>query len=465
MKISKKNNQFQTLSLQNLPLIPLGSPKPITNFNKPSLKIQLPAQLSPRSSLPSLPHQSLSKETHSAHSKKPASLNLHLSNKFSASMQSPYSPKFISPILYNSLNDYEKEEIKDFRKIYFYGNLKYKIIPCSSKRNNGFDFENGNYKVISGDHLAYRYEIQKIIGKGSFGVVCKCFDHKTKELVAIKILKSKSHFYSQGIIELNLLKAIKEDDPEDLNNLLKLRFYFVFRNHICLVFPVLGQSLHDYLSGTVNLGLNMKQVKGFTVQILAGLQSLNKLSIIHCDLKPENLLFKENSNTQLTIIDFGSSCYMHEKIHSYIQSRFYRAPEIVLGIPYDASIDVWSLGCLVFEMLTGQILFPAENEEDLIALIIELLGMPPQEVLEKAQKKLKIWDSDLIFLSNNREIKPKSRKLVTGNLKIHDFILKCLEWDPEKRVKADKALAHPWLSLKQRGKSISHSKTSKKWKT
>lgn len=283
--------------------------------------------------------------------------------------------------------------------------------------------------------------------------------------MAIKILKSKSHFYSQGIIELNLLKAIKEDDPEDLNNLLKLKFYFVFRNHICLVFPVLGQSLHDYLLGTEYPGLGMRQVKDFTLQILSGLQSLNKLSIVHCDLKPENLLFKENSNTQLTIIDFGSSCFMHERIHSYIQSRFYRAPEIVLGVPYDASIDVWSLGCLVFEMITGEVLFPAENEEDLIGLVIELQGMPPQDLLEKAQKKLKIFDCDVIFLSNNREIKPKSRKLVTGNAKIHDFILKCIEWEPEKRLKVDNAILHPWLCLKKRGKSISHSKTLRKLKS
>lgn len=456
MKFSRKNYSTNTLTLQNMPSIPVNSPKP---FNKPCLKLQVSNHLSQKSSLPSFPRPSLSTDFPSLKLiSKTKSIISPVSPKHSLQFKSPYSQKHISSTLKTNLNEFEKEEIRDFKKVYFTGSIKQKLYPNTSGRNNGFDFENGNYKLICGDHLAYRYEILKIIGKGSFGVVCECFDHKAKELVAIKILKNKKYFYQQGTVEVSILKSIKDNDPEDQNNLIKLKFYFFFRSHICLVFPILGRSLYDYMSSPTFEGLSVKQVRDFTKQVLTGLANLNTLSIIHCDLKPENLLFSVNSLTNLKIIDFGSSCFYHEKVHSYVQSRFYRAPEIILGIPYCSSIDIWSLGCLICEMFTGEVLFPAENEEDLVALMIELIGPPPMWILEKAVKKLRIWDLDRIILSNGKEIKARSKKIATSDSLMLDLIFKCLEWDPEKRIKAQDAILHPWLIKKKKKKSISRNK-------
>ena len=86
--------------------------------------------------------------------------------------------------------------------------------------------------------------------------------------------------------------------------------------------------------------------------------------IIHCDLKPENILLREPTKSAIEIIDLGSSCYTHEKIYTYIQSRFYRAPEIMLGIPYTTRIDMWSFGCILAELFKGYPIFPGESESE-----------------------------------------------------------------------------------------------------
>jgi dual specificity tyrosine-phosphorylation-regulated kinase 2/3/4 len=108
---------------------------------------------------------------------------------------------------------------------------------------------------------------------------------------------------------------------------------------------------------------------------------LREHSIIHCDLKPENILLKQPNKSGIKLIDFGSSCFTDEKIYTYIQSRFYRAPEIMLAIPYTTAIDIWSLGCILAELYTGFPIFPGESEPEQMCLIMEINGLPPKEML------------------------------------------------------------------------------------
>ena len=92
------------------------------------------------------------------------------------------------------------------------------------------------------------------------------------------------------------------------------------------------------------------------------------------------------------MIDFGSSCFVNERIYTYIQSRFYRAPEIILGIPYTTAIDMWSFGCILTELFTGVPLFPGESEQEQLSLIMEVIGMPPQTILDQATRKDVFFD-------------------------------------------------------------------------
>ena len=144
-------------------------------------------------------------------------------------------------------------------------------------------------------------------------------------------------------------------------------------------------------------------IKRFGIQLLQSLCLLDEYDIIHCDLKPENILLKHPNHTALKVIDFGSSCFGDKRLYTYIQSRFYRAPEIILGIPYTTAIDMWSFGCILVELHTGYPLFPGESEAEQLLCIMEVLGVPSAEILAKATRL------ELFFQGNEPKISENSR--------------------------------------------------------
>lgn len=121
-------------------------------------------------------------------------------------------------------------------------------------------------------------------------------------------------------------------------------------------------------------------------------------------MKPENILLRKINKSGIKIIDFGSGCFENEKIYTYIQSRFYRAPEIVLGIPYTTAIDMWSYGCILYELFVGYPLFPGEDEKEHMAMIMEVKGVPPRSVLARATRRKVFFDDDYqpILVANSR---------------------------------------------------------------
>lgn len=121
---------------------------------------------------------------------------------------------------------------------------------------------------------------------------------------------------------------------------------------------------------------------------------LRENNIVHCDLKPENILLRKINKSGIKIIDFGSGCFEDQKIYTYIQSRFYRAPEIVLGITYNSAIDMWSFGCILYELYAGYPLFPGEDEKEHMALMMEIKGVPPRSVLARATRRKVFFDDD-----------------------------------------------------------------------
>ena len=127
---------------------------------------------------------------------------------------------------------------------------------------------------------------------------------------------------------------------------------------------------------------------------MISLYYMREHNIVHCDLKPENILLRKINKSGIKIIDFGSGCFEDQKIYTYIQSRFYRAPEIVLGIPYTWAIDMWSFGCILYELYVGQPLFPGEDEKDHMALMMEVKGVPPRSVLARATRRKVFFDDD-----------------------------------------------------------------------
>jgi dual specificity protein kinase YAK1 len=132
--------------------------------------------------------------------------------------------------------------------------------------------------------------------------------------------------------------------------------------------------------------LSTTLVRVFAQQLLNGLALLNKARLIHCDLKPENILLKNLESPIIKIIDFGSACDERQTVYTYIQSRFYRSPEVLLGLPYSSAIDMWSLGCIVVELFLGLPLFPGSSEYNQVSRIVEMMGNPPNWMMEMGKQ-------------------------------------------------------------------------------
>jgi len=342
--------------------------------------------------------------------------------------------------------------------------------------NEGYDDENWDYIVKSGEVFNDRFQIEKLIGKGSFGQVVKAFDRKNQEYVAIKIIKNKKPFFQQAKLEIEILEQLNSLDPQDQYNLVRLKDHFVFRNHQCVVFELLSHNLYDLLRNTNFRGVSLNLIRKFARQVISGLAflALPNINIIHCDLKPENILLRHPKRSSIKVIDFGSSCRGNEIVYSYIQSRFYRSPEVLLGLPYRVSIDMWSLGCILVEMHTGEPLFSGQDELDQMGKICEVLGLPPEPMLvssTKAKKFFSVVNGRQYKLKRNGrpEVSPGSRSLssiigvetfgpagrrkgepghsVQDYLKFKDLIDKLLEYNPQTRISPYTALQHPFFRL------------------
>uniref|UniRef100_A0A3Q4IH93 dual-specificity kinase n=1 Tax=Neolamprologus brichardi TaxID=32507 RepID=A0A3Q4IH93_NEOBR len=333
--------------------------------------------------------------------------------------------------------------------------------------NDGYDDDNYDYIVKNGEKWLDRYEIDSLIGKGSFGQVVKAYDHHEQEWVAIKIIKNKKAFLNQAQIELRLLELMNKHDTEMKYYIVHLKRHFMFRNHLCLVFELLSYNLYDLLRNTNFRGVSLNLTRKFAQQLCTALLFLAtpELSIIHCDLKPENILLCNPKRSAIKIVDFGSSCQLGQRIYQYIQSRFYRSPEVLLGMPYDLAIDMWSLGCILVEMHTGEPLFSGSNEVDQMNKIVEVLGVPPSHMLDAAPKARKYFDklSDGLWtVKKNKDVKKvkfasKHRGVDTTVVAgcfvlcwsaslcvcpLPDLILRMLDYDPKSRITPFYALQH-----------------------
>lgn len=284
--------------------------------------------------------------------------------------------------------------------------------PSEGKYNNGYDNVNSDYILYVNDVLGTeqnrKYLVLDILGQGTFGQVVKCQNLQTKEIIAVKVVKSRSEYLNQSISEAKILELLNEKiDPNNKHHFLRMHDSFVHKNHLCLVFELLSNNLYELLKQNKFHGLSLQLIRTFTIQILDSLCVLKDSKLIHCDLKPENILLCSPDKPDLKVIDFGSSCEETRTIYTYIQSRFYRAPEIILGIPYSTSIDMWSLGCIVAELFLGIPIFPGSSEYNQLTRITTTLGYPPTWMIDmgknshKFLKKLNVLNLEMTNINDN----------------------------------------------------------------
>ncbi len=213
-------------------------------------------------------------------------------------------------------------------------------------------------------------------------------------------------------------------------------------------------NLYEFIKVHDFRGFSLKLIQRFTKQLLQTLILLQQHKVIHCDLKPENILLAHPVHSEIKVIDFGSSCFENEKVYTYIQSRFYRSPEVILGMSYGMPIDMWSIGCILAELYTGYPIFPGENEQEQLACIMEVFGPPEKHLIEKSSRKKLFFDSmgkpRLTVSSKGRRRRPSSKDLrqvlKCDDEAFLDFITKCLKWDPSRRLNPLEALKHEFIT-------------------
>eukprot|EP00227_Mantoniella_beaufortii_P016602 CAMPEP_0197580606 /NCGR_PEP_ID=MMETSP1326-20131121/4363_1 /TAXON_ID=1155430 /ORGANISM="Genus nov. species nov., Strain RCC2288" /LENGTH=356 /DNA_ID=CAMNT_0043144387 /DNA_START=318 /DNA_END=1385 /DNA_ORIENTATION=+ len=270
--------------------------------------------------------------------------------------------------------------------------------PAAPSGNHGHDNENSdliisvNDVLVADDRRSGEYEVRDVLGSGTFGQVVRCREKGTGRAVAVKVIKNHPAYFHQAHVEIGILHMLNTKmDERDACHIVRMIDHFVHLSHLCIVFEVLNINLYELLRQNNFRGLSMGLARVFVKQLLEALNTLRGANVIHCDLKPENILIKSLETGEIKLIDFGSACFQNRTVYQYIQSRFYRSPEVVLGAPYGMPIDMWSLGCVAAELFLGLPLFPGASEYNLLSRICETLGPPPPSVLLRATNAHKFF--------------------------------------------------------------------------
>lgn len=383
------------------------------------------------------------------------------------------------------------------------------------------DTEDEEDYCIGGYHLTKigetlnngRYRVLQKLGWGHFSTVWLGFDLKKEEHCAIKIQKADSHFADAARDEIKLLNALKKKGHVKSASVIEILDHFEHigphGRHVCLTFEVLSKSLLSLVKRFNHKGVPLPMVKVICRQVLEGLYYIHdKCGIIHTDIKPENILFTQHkserkamkmearkaaqameahrrkkevgrtagkelnetiykpqselafSSSRVKIVDFGNACWTSNHFTNDIQTRQYRAPEVIMGWGYDTKADIWSFACLVFELITGDYLFdpqPGEDyckDEDHIALMMELLGPLPAHLCHKRGSKQKMFNergsllhiSELNFWSLRDVFREKYKIPVQDSDAMTNFLLPMLYFDPTRRASAKEQLNHSFVN-------------------
>ncbi|XP_078477010.1 dual specificity tyrosine-phosphorylation-regulated kinase 2-like [Lampetra planeri] len=355
-----------------------------------------------------------------------------LSSAGTASIRSK-SPQEILNLFGPNLNQRERKELAAMREVWYFS-LDSGDRP-GGIYNSGYDNDEEQYVPVRHEHLNFRYQVLKMIGEGGQGLVVQCLDHKTNNLVAVKILASpynpmdeKSHS-----MELRISRELQSERSDVDHGVIRVLSTFHFRGHSYIVLELLKASLHQVIKEAGQQLIDMDMVKTYTRGILLFLSHVKSRGIVHADIKPDNVLVKDTVAGTVRVTDFGT--------------RFYVAPELLLGYLVTYAIDMWALGCTVAEMVIGRELFPSLSNDDHLPCCIEILGKPPRFLVDGALHRNQYFDRRRKpYSPEKRRIPgryPLERILWGHSQQLINFISCCLRAEPEQPPSSSSSTSSP----------------------
>ncbi|CAF1669107.1 unnamed protein product, partial [Adineta ricciae] len=247
---------------------------------------------------------------------------------------------------------------------------------------------------------------------------------------------------------------------------------FDYYGHMCIAFDMLGLSVFDFLKENNYIPYPIDQVRHISYQLCLAVKFLHEIALTHTDLKPENILFVNSDynvvynhrkrrdervvrRTDIKVIDFGSATFDWEHHSTIVSTRHYRAPEVILELGWSQPCDVWSIGCIIFELYLGFTLFQTHDNKEHLAMMERILGSIPYR-MAKQSKKTKYfyhgrldWDERSSAGRYVRDNCKPLRRYMMGDEQDHqqlfDIIEKMLEYDPKRRITLVDALRHPFF--------------------
>ncbi|XP_028897593.1 serine/threonine-protein kinase PRP4 homolog isoform X5 [Zeugodacus cucurbitae] len=333
------------------------------------------------------------------------------------------------------------------------------------------DDADGHLIYHNGDILHHRYKIMATLGEGTFGRVVKVKDMERDFCMALKIIKNVEKYREAAKLEINALEKIAQKDPHCDHLCVKMIDWFDYHGHMCIVFEMLGLSVFDFLRENNYEPYPLEQVRHMAYQLCYSVKFLHDNRLTHTDLKPENILFVDSEytthynhkinrevrrvkNTDVRLIDFGSATFDHEHHSTIVSTRHYRAPEVILELGWSQPCDVWSVGCILFELYLGITLFQTHDNREHLAMMERILGQIPYRMARKTKTKYfyhgKLdWDEKS---SAGRYVRDHCKPLfryqmsdTEDHCELFDLIKKMLEYEPSQRVTLGDALRHPFF--------------------
>lgn len=343
----------------------------------------------------------------------------------------------------------------------------------SLQLHDNWDDVEGYYRINIGEVINKKYTIKDTLGQGVFANVVRAQGNQENNTVAIKMIRNNELMYKTGLKEISILKEISSADPENKYHCVKFLEHFLHRGHLCIVLEPLHMDLRCVLKKYgKNHGINLKAIISYSRQLFLALRLLKKIGIIHADVKPDNILVNEKKNV-LKLCDFGSAFKINENEPTpYLVSRFYRAPEIILGIPYKCDVDAWSAACTIFEITTGKILFTGASNNKMLKCFMDLKGKIPNKLIKKGKFKDQHFNYNNNFLLHikdayngrerrvevpnvnitrdlNEELKNSYQNLTNNEesklTQLKDLLDKMLVLDPGQRLSITDCLKHPFI--------------------